>query len=200
VSRNGRAGSNRPLARISDIETKASRSAERKSSNSVGAEFEASSSSTSLLSASAKGAREAGLVSSAEIVSTTRSQETVESFTVLTKDRWELRDVFAPALHGQYAPEDHFCKIDIGQPTGSVRALLQFYPKDLILDPEESSGFAASIFKNKPTNISVAKALVAKHLRSINPEALSGRNDGRINLAASIVHYEVRRDGDHRSG
>ena len=72
--------------------------------------------------------------------------------------------------------------------------MLQFYPRDLKLDHEESTGFSIPLLKTKPTNVAVARALIAKHLRSLNPTKQTQPSDGRINLAASVLHYEVRRD------
>ena len=75
--------------------------------------------------------------------------------------------------------------------------MLQFYPKDLKLDHEESTGFSIPLLKTKPTNVAVARALIAKHLRSLNPTKPEQSSDGRINLAASVVHYEAGRDDHH---
>lgn len=194
VAREGRAGAgNRPLTHIRDVETTISQSSERSGSASASVGVDLNPSSVGI-SGSAK--REAAVKASEETKSISRSQQMIEAFAVLTNNRWQVSDVLGQSLFGQYAPEDHLCKIEFGGTYGSVKALLQFYPRDLRLTPDESGGISATLFKSKPNNVAVAKILLARHVGKLNPTGAAHPSDGRINIGLSQLHFEIK-NGDN---
>ena len=123
-------------------------------------------------------------------------KESVNSITAASGGRWRFSDVISETLSGKYEPHEHLCKISV--PTDKIRgkviARMYFYPKDLSLQFHHSDlRFSEKIFKERPSNLSVAKALLAKYMRGINPNETKNI-DGRIIVGLSRLDYKISND------
>lgn len=123
-------------------------------------------------------------------------QEVTRSITALPGDKWRLSDLISATLQGKYEPSEHLCKISVksGARSGAVVARMFFYPKDISLEVHETEqGGVGRIFKERPGNLAVAKALLGKHLRGLNA-ANAKHADGRIILGNSQLDYKISDD------
>lgn len=123
-------------------------------------------------------------------------QEITRSIAALPGDKWRLSDLISATLQGKYEPSDHLCKVSVaaGAKSGNVIARMFFYPKDISFEVHETEQVGVGrIFKERPGNVSVAKALLGKYLRGLNP-ANAKHKDGRIILGNSQVDFKISDD------
>lgn len=141
---------------------------------------------------SAKGSKSTQLVASEGF----KIKEDSSSITAAAGRKWRFSDLISNALQGKYEPHEHLCKISVLPPAkrGHVVARMFFYPKDIVLDVHEvNKKLSERIFKDRPNNVAVAKALLGKHLRALNPT--DEKNiDGRIVVGLSRLDYKIYND------
>lgn len=127
-----------------------------------------------------------------------KADSVIHSITALPGGRWLIADVISENLCGKYEPEEHLCKIsvDLLKLSGSATSFLYFYPRDLSIEPVQTEGTVLKkLAKERPGNVSVAKALIAKHLRNLNPLEQSNL-DGRIIIGTSKINYKLEETQD----
>ena len=93
-----------------------------------------------------------------------------EPVVALSGNRWRFSSVGEDFLQSRYAGGEPLCKIKITSASVTIEGKLSFYPKDLtIIDVECTSPSLLESWRKSPTKAAIAKILVAKHLRALNP-------------------------------
>jgi hypothetical protein len=94
----------------------------------------------------------------------------------LSRNRWRFSSVGEDFLQSRYAGGEPLCKIKITSASVKIEGKLSFYPKDLtIIDTECTSTSLLDSWRKSPTKAAIAKVLVAKHLKGLNPDDNLGR-------------------------
>lgn len=120
-------------------------------------------------------------------------RSTLNSITSHPGGRWLISDLISENLSGKYQPEEHLCKIQISEDktSGSATGELYFYPRDLSIEAIQTESRSLRVFsKEKPEKVAVAKALIAKYLKELNPNHQSVL-DGRIVIGSSKINFKL---------
>jgi hypothetical protein len=130
------------------------------------------SSSAAKLAAKGDTSASAGFAKSKKVSST--AKQVVEAHedpvVALSGNRWRFSSIGEEFMQSRYAGGEALCKLKITSSTVKVEGKLSFYPKDLtIIDVECTSPSLLDSWKKSPTKAAIAKVLLAKHLRTLNP-------------------------------
>jgi hypothetical protein len=88
----------------------------------------------------------------------------------LSGNRWRFSSVGEDFMQSRYAGGEALCTIKITSASVKIEGKLCFYPKDLtIIDVECTSPSLLDSWRKSPTKTAIAKVLIAKHLRGLNP-------------------------------
>ncbi|WP_197027134.1 hypothetical protein [Methylopila sp. 73B] len=119
-------------------------------------------------------------------------------FLRLPGSKWRVCDYRDRRLEGSYKSKDHFCKINYLEQKGSVSGVLKCFPKDMEVVPADDGSSNLRLFRLSANHSSVIRALIAKHLRELNPTT-ANRGSGEIVLATCSISYEKLEDEPHRA-
>jgi hypothetical protein len=102
-----------------------------------------------------------------------------EPVVALSGNRWRFSAVSDSFMQSRYAGHEALCKIQVTGATVRVDGRLSFQPKDIVIvDIECISTSLLDSFKKSPNKTAIAKVLLSKHLKEINP--ISERASGAI--------------------
>jgi hypothetical protein len=88
----------------------------------------------------------------------------------LSGNRWRFSSIGDDFMQSRYSGGDALCKLKITSTSVNVEGKLSFYPKDLtIIDVTCASPSLLDSWKKSPNKAAIAKVLVAKYLRGLNP-------------------------------
>ncbi|KZD22932.1 hypothetical protein [Tardiphaga robiniae] len=87
----------------------------------------------------------------------------------MSGNRWRFSAVAQAYMHSRYSGDEALCRIKIKTSPVSVEGRLSFQPKDIcIVDVETPPAFLDRL-RSSPNKTAIAKLLLLKHLREINP-------------------------------
>jgi hypothetical protein len=114
----------------------------------------------------------AGVAKNKQVSST--AKQVVEAhedpIVALSGNRWRFTSIGGHYMRSRYSGEEALCKINVTSSSVKVEGKLSFYPKDItIIDVECSSPSLFESWKKSPNKAAIAKVIVAKHLRELNP-------------------------------
>jgi hypothetical protein len=87
----------------------------------------------------------------------------------ISGNRWRFSAVAHAYMQSRYSGDEALCKLRIKGATVRVEGRLCFQPKDIYLVEVESSPALLERFKRSPNQAAIAKILLSKHLKEINP-------------------------------
>lgn len=88
----------------------------------------------------------------------------------LSGNRWRFSSIGEDFMQSRYAGGEALCKMKITSTSVNIEGKLSFYPKDItIIDVECSSPSLLDSWRKSPNKAAIAKVLLAKHLRALNP-------------------------------
>jgi hypothetical protein len=105
-------------------------------------------------------------VSSTETQVTDRHEEPVTS---ISGNRWRFSAVAQAYMQSRYSGDESLCKVRVKGTSVKVEGRLNFQPKDIYLVDVDSSSSLLERFKRSPNQAAIAKILLSKHLKEINP-------------------------------
>jgi hypothetical protein len=114
----------------------------------------------------------AGLTKGSKVSSTeTQVVDTrQEPVVAISNNRWKFSSVAEGFMQSRYSGHEALCKIEVKAPNVRVDGRLTFQPKDIVIvDVECASTALLERFRKSPNKAAIAKVLLAKHLREINP-------------------------------
>lgn len=131
-------------------------------------------------------AKEAKLSSTETQVMDTREEPVV----AISGNRWRFSCVAEGFMQSRYSGHEALCKIQVKAPSIRVDGRLSFQPKDIVIvDIECPSASLLDRFKKSPNRAAMAKVLLSKHLKEINP--ISERPGGPIVGCISTLKGDI---------
>ncbi|MFJ5486614.1 hypothetical protein ACIKTA_02775 [Hansschlegelia beijingensis] len=106
-----------------------------------------------------------------------------------TGNHWRIKDPRDRPLYGPTVPEDYFCKIEYDRDHGAVVGTLKAFPRDIKVEYQHDGQWNHNLLKFSARHRAVMNALVAKHLRSVNPFRHDDYHDIRIRLARCTLNF-----------
>jgi len=145
----------------------------------------ASAKSAAMGAATADVRAESGLAKSRKTSSTaTQMIETHEDPVIaLSGNRWRFSSVSDTFMESRYSGSEALCKLKVTAPSIKVEGKLSFQPKNIVIvDVECTSTSLLDSLRKSPNKLAIAKVLLSKHLKEINPllEKTSGSIVGWI--------------------
>jgi hypothetical protein len=88
----------------------------------------------------------------------------------LSDNRWKFTAVHCDYMQSRYLGDETLCKLQITSKQARVEGHLLFLPKDLFLIDGDDGGWPfLDVLRRSPNKTAIAKILLAKHLRQMNP-------------------------------
>jgi hypothetical protein len=133
----------------------------------------------------------AGVTQDANLSSTETQVANVreEPVVAMSGNRWRFSAVAQAFMQSRYSGDEALCKVRVNGPTVKVEGRLTFQPKDIVIVDVETSPVFLDKFKKSPNKAAIAKVLLSRHLKEINPLADKGGT-------ASIVGWISNLRGD----
>jgi hypothetical protein len=128
--------------------------------------------------------------SSTETQVTDRREEPVIS---MSGNRWRFSAVAQAYMQSRYSGDETLCKMRVKGAAVRVEGRLSFQPKDIYLVDVESPSPLLELFKRSPNQAAIAKILLAKHLKEINPIS-DKAGPSLIVGSVSVLHGEIKND------
>lgn len=117
------------------------------------------------LALSAGAARDSRISSTETQVADTREEPVV----AMSGNKWRFSAVVDDYMQSRYSGDEALCKLRVTSPSIKVEGRLTFLPKDIVMIDVEAPAAFLDRFKKSPNQTAIAKVLLAKHLREINP-------------------------------
>jgi hypothetical protein len=110
----------------------------------------------------------------------------------LSGNRWRFTAVHCDYMQSRYLGDETLCTILLEEETAQVEGQLTFYPKDLFLiDIEDEGRQLLNLFGRSPNKSAIARALLAKYLRQLNP-----LTEGGGEIVGSIATLKAARNDE----